>query len=228
MSSRDQLRCFNNVARGTCTNTRAIARQDVESRVLAAMKERFFAKPAFDVFCQAFTQEMNRLVMERRAGLSGAKAELNCVEARQKKLLAMLLDDVIPMEQGRAEMKVLEGRRLELVGQMETADEPPPLLHPNMAATLQQKVAFLAAALDGQSDNHVAAREALRDFLTAIVIPPGDALLEVRGNLGKMLTAAAGGNEALAAAVGSGGSGGVQPAVLAAVECRELSLSITE
>jgi hypothetical protein len=36
------------------------------------------------------------------------------------------------------------------------------------------------------------ARSALRGFIDQIVIPPGDALLEVRGDLGRMLTAAAG------------------------------------
>ena len=34
VSSRDTLRCFNHVARGTCANTRTITRQEVESRVL--------------------------------------------------------------------------------------------------------------------------------------------------------------------------------------------------
>jgi len=62
------------------------------------------------------------------------------------------------------------------------------------------------------------AREALRGFITAIVIPPGDGLLEVRGDLGRMLAAAAGerAGEALAA-VAYDGCGGSQPAISAAV-----------
>jgi len=36
------------------------------------------------------------------------------------------------------------------------------------------------------------ARQALRGFIERIVIPPGDELLQVVGNLGEMLTAASG------------------------------------
>jgi hypothetical protein len=49
------------------------------------------------------------------------------------------------------------------------------------------------------------ARSAIRGFIDRIVIPPGDELLQVVGNLGEMLTAAG-------AAVGKGGCGGAQPA----------------
>jgi hypothetical protein len=71
-----------------------------------------------------------------------------------------------------------------------------------------------ARTLNEQRD---AAREALRGFLDKIVIPPGDGLLQVVGNFGAML-AAAEGRAPRASAVGSVGCGGVQPAVLAAVE----------
>jgi hypothetical protein len=60
------------------------------------------------------------------------------------------------------------------------------------------------------------ARQALRGFIDRIVIPPGDELLQVVGNLGEMLTTAAG-DRIGAAAVGYVGCGGTQPAVLAAV-----------
>ena len=42
LSSHDLLTCFNARDRGTCTNIRSIKRQDVEARVLRAMRERFF------------------------------------------------------------------------------------------------------------------------------------------------------------------------------------------
>ncbi len=84
----------------------------------------------------------------------------------------------------------------------------------------REKVTSLAAALAHDDDTlRESAREALRGFITAIVIPPGNGLLEVRGDLGRMLSAAAGerAGEALAA-VAYVGCGGVQPAVSAAVE----------
>jgi hypothetical protein len=51
------------------------------------------------------------------------------------------------------------------------------------------------------------ALETLRGFIDRIVIPPGDGLLQVVGNLGEMLTAAGGRNgSATVADVGCGGS----------------------
>src|SRR5437016_5092733 len=50
--SGDLLRCFNKTKRGTCSNTRAIKRQELEERVLRALKERFLGDAlAFDEFC---------------------------------------------------------------------------------------------------------------------------------------------------------------------------------
>jgi hypothetical protein len=72
------------------------------------------------------------------------------------------------------------------------------------------------AAFIGDETQRDSARPALRGFIDRIVIPPGEGLLQVVGNLGEMLTAAAGKNGA--AAVAYVGCGGVQPAVLAVVE----------
>jgi hypothetical protein len=63
----------------------------------------------------------------------------------------------------------------------------------------------LAAALEHDAE-HDAARQMLRGFIDRIVIPPGDGLLQVAGNLGEMLTAASGQTGAAAVAyVGCGG-----------------------
>jgi hypothetical protein len=61
--------------------------------------------------------------MEQRGGLTSAKRELARIEARQKKLLDMMLDDAVPVQKGKAEMKALEERRLELDAQLKTAEE---------------------------------------------------------------------------------------------------------
>jgi hypothetical protein len=53
-----------------------IKRQNIEARVLRAMKERLFESCAFAEFCAGFTSELNRLHLEQRAGLSVARREL--------------------------------------------------------------------------------------------------------------------------------------------------------
>jgi hypothetical protein len=98
-----------------------------------------------------------------------------------------------------------------------------PALHPNMAEVFRQKATALAAGLehDGQRDG---ARQVLRGFIDQIVIPSGNGLLQVVANLGAMLDASAGQKMPGRQAVGNVGCGGVQPAVLAAVERRSMKL----
>ena len=50
------------------------------------------------------------------------------------------LDDEIAVDQAKAEMKALDGRRKELEAQLKTSNEPPPLLHPEMARIYRTKV----------------------------------------------------------------------------------------
>ena len=88
-------------------------------------------------------------------------------------------------------------------------DPPKPALHPHIAQVFRHKAAALAAALE-HDEQRDAARLALRGFVEKIVIPPGDGLLHVVGNLGEMLTAASGRNGSDAAPVGYVGCWGSQ------------------
>jgi len=81
------------------------------------------------------------------------------------------------------------------------------VLHPNMAEIFREKASALAAGLqnDDQRDH---ARQALRNFVDKIVIPTGTGLLQVVGNLGAMLDAAAGQRMPGRQAVANVGCGG--------------------
>ena len=107
-----------------------------------------------------------------------------------------------------------------LQARLESADEPPPLLHPGMAELYRQKVSDLAKAVEGP-DTRTEAAEAIRGLIDAIVLTPADAFrlkpeatrageedatavparagrkshpgaltIELRGNLAAMLSAA--------------------------------------
>jgi hypothetical protein len=102
-----------------------------------------------------------------------------------------MLDDEVAVDEGKAEIKALDARRKELQAQLETADEPPPLLHPETAELYRQKVTTLAQALE-RSETRTEATEALRGLIDAIVLTPDEGALriELRGNLAAMLGAA--------------------------------------
>jgi hypothetical protein len=187
---RDRLGCFGTRERGTCTNKLTIPRQEVEARVLTALQEKLLRKDFFEEFCREFAKEMNRLRMEQRASLSGAKRELERIEARRRKLVQSIMDGV-PAAVVKDELIANASRRADLEAQLTTADEPPPLLHPSMADLYRSKVEQLASALQ-REDTRLEASESLRGLVDSIVLTPRDGQLgiELRGNLAAMLTAA--------------------------------------
>jgi site-specific DNA recombinase len=191
MAGKNRLGCFGARDQGRCDNHLTIRRDEVEARVLRALRERLLQQDLFEEFCDEFTREMNRLRMERRASLSSAKREVERIGTRIKKLLNLMLDDEIAVDEGKTEIKTLDARRKELQAQLETVDEPPPLLHPEMAELYRQKVTTLAQALE-RSETRTEAREALRGLIDAITLTPeqGELKIELKGNLAAMLSAA--------------------------------------
>ena len=190
MTGKHRLGCFGARDQGRCDNHLTIRRDEVEARVLKALQEKLLNQELFDEFCQEFTREMNRLRMERRASLSSARREVERIGTRIKKLLNLMVDDEIAVDEGKAEIKALDARRKELQAQLESADEPPPLLHPEMAALYRQKVTTLAHALEA-AETRTEATEALRGLIDAITLIPDQGVLriELRGNLAAMLGA---------------------------------------
>ncbi len=188
--SREQLGCFGARARGTCTNMLTIPRHEVEERVLRGLQEKLMRKDFFEEFCREFAREINRLRMEQRAGRTSAKRELARIEARRKKLVESIMEGV-PASEVKNELIAIADRRGELEAQLNFAQEPPPLLHPTMADLYRSKVEELASALQHE-DTRLQASEMLRGLIDAIVLIPdeGQLLIELRGNLAAMLTAA--------------------------------------
>ena len=210
--SRDEIRCLNYRAAGpsVCTNGRVIKRKEVERRVLAALQRRFFTQERLDEWTRLYVAERNRLRAERRAKLADAPRELASINARSKQILELLLNGFRD-DAWKQELQQIEQRRTELETEIAAgkAEQPLPALHPHMARVFEQKIEQLAAALEHEdAELRETARQALRGFIDRIVIPPGDALLQVVGDLGSMLTAASGRDGSALAAVGNGGCGG--------------------
>src|SRR2546428_1263889 len=166
--SREHLGCFGARGRGTCTNRLTIPRQEVEERVLCALKDKLMRKEFFEEFCREFAKEMNRLRMEQRAGLTAPRRELVRLESRRKKLVEAIVDGVKGSEL-KDRMAQLQDRKEALQKQIDTGHEPPPLLHPSTADIYRTKVEELAAALQ-REDARTEASETLRGLIDAIVL----------------------------------------------------------
>ena len=119
---RDRLGCFGTRERGTCTNTLTIPRQEVESRVLAALQEKLLRQDFFEEFCREFAKEMNRLRMEQRASLNGARRELERVKREIEKVVDAIVEGYRTPEL-KARHDSLQERKNTLLAQVAVADE---------------------------------------------------------------------------------------------------------
>ena len=186
----EPARMFRCPGPGACDNHLTIRRDEIEARVLSALQDKLLRQELFEEFCDEFTREMNRLRMEQRASLSAAEREIERIEVRRKKLVAMVMDGVSPSEV-KDELNANAAKREALKARLAAADAPPPLLHPEMAGLYRQQVKALAQALE-HPETRMEASEAIRGLIDAIVLTPNQAGLqiELKGNLAAMLGAA--------------------------------------
>jgi site-specific DNA recombinase len=186
---RDRLACFSARSRGTCTNRLTISRQEVEERVLLALRDKLMRRDLFEDFCREYVRELNRLRMEHRASLSNGRHELATVEREIRKFIQAIKDGV-PALSIKDELLSLEARKVELQSRIE-APKMRELLHPRMSDVYREKVGSLRRALENE-ESRTGAREAIRALIETILLEPdGDQLrITLKGDLAGMLSAA--------------------------------------
>jgi DNA invertase Pin-like site-specific DNA recombinase len=82
LRGQDRYACSARVTNGSCTNSRSIARTDLEERVLVGLKDRMMAPEIVAEAMRAFAEETNRFNRERRTSGDGWRIELTKVERR--------------------------------------------------------------------------------------------------------------------------------------------------
>ena len=158
----------------------------------------------FKEFCETFTQEVNRLRMERRSSERAAAVELDRVTRDLDTCIDAILRGV-PAERMRERMTQLEVRRSILQARVKAVtSETKPYLHPNMAETYRNRIAGLAQLLKGEDTEARRAQQEVRSLIERIVVTPGPdrAVVEFIGDLGGILTLASEGQFRVAAALG--------------------------
>lgn len=188
MISADLVGCSTARNKGTCDNRKNIRRDQLEARVLNALRHHLMAPALFKEFCDEFTREMNRLRMEGRSSIDAAEAEIKKIDRELDKLMKLIMasgSDDAPTRVMK-QMKDLESRKNELKTFLQEAEEPPPLLHPNMAHHYHVQVDELYAALQEDSEaKRMVAADVIRSLVREIILTPEDDALQidVRGDL---------------------------------------------
>lgn len=95
MISKDLLGCSTVRNKGTCTNRRNIRRDELERRILDALRFNLMDPDLFAVFCSEFIKEMNRARMDSTAAIDAARAEHAKIERELERLLQLYLDAVL-------------------------------------------------------------------------------------------------------------------------------------
>jgi hypothetical protein len=152
---RDRLACFGARSRGTCTNRFTISRQEVEERVLAALRDKLMRRDLFKDFCREYVRELNRLRMEHRT-LSHGRQELAAVEREIRRFIQAIKDGVSALSI-KDELLSQEARKAELL----EAPEMQELLHPRMSDVYREKVGSLCLALESD-ESRTGAADAIR------------------------------------------------------------------
>ena len=187
MISKDLLGCATARNKGTCDNRLNIRRDALETSILTGLNTHLMAPDLFKAFCQEFTQEVNLRRIERSTDLESWRRELERTDRELDKAILAILDGV---SGARLKDKIgtLEARKVELTELLANAQEPPPLLHPNMAEVYHQKIAALYRDLQNEETKTQAA-ETFRSPVSRVdLVPEGGTLaMLLRGDLAAIL-----------------------------------------
>jgi site-specific DNA recombinase len=192
MISASHVGCSTARNKGICSNRAAIKRVELEERVLGALKNKLMDPALFREFCDEFTREMNRLRIEGRASLEAARSEVKRIDRELDTLLDLILKGGAA-EKINAKMVQLEAHKGELERAVAETEEPPPLLHPEMASFYREQVTALHLALGaGDDQDRAEAAERLRSLINKIVLTPenGRLAIDVHGDLAGILAIA--------------------------------------
>ena len=194
MISKDLLGCATSRNKGTCDNRQNIRRDALEASVLGGLRTHLMDPELFKEFCSEFTREVNRLRIERGAGLTVMRAELPRIDRELDKLMKLILasDDIDASKRVMKQMKELETRKEYLEKVLAEAVEPPPLLHPNVAEIYRQRISTLYESLQSEGGKAETA-EAFRTLVDQVTLVPTEDELAIvlRGDLAAILRFAA-------------------------------------
>jgi site-specific DNA recombinase len=171
LRGQDRYGCSNHIMNGSCSNSRTIARETLEARVLEGLRERLMAPEIAAEAMRSYAEETNRLNWERRATGDADRRELEKVERSIKEIVATI-------EGGSGSralvtrLQELEAKEDELKARLAETPVDIPDIHPNVAGIYRRKVERLAEALRKPEERDEAV-DAIRTLMEKIILTPG-------------------------------------------------------
>ncbi|WP_156842860.1 recombinase family protein [Novosphingobium aquimarinum] len=158
--------------KGTCDNRITVSESEIETRVLHALQARLMDKELCAAFCERYTAHLNRVRHEHNAARADYAAELDRVNRRIKKLVQSIMDGV-PGAMVKDEAIELDRRKTELTQILETTEDAPIFVHPNMAHRYSVQIQNLIASME-EPDQRDKSAQVIRKLIDKIVFTPND------------------------------------------------------
>ncbi|RDD96185.1 recombinase family protein [Paracoccus pantotrophus] len=180
-----------NKGEAICTNRATIQREEVESRVLAGLREKLLHPELIAAFIEEYRRAFNEAAGDRSSAQDQAKRDLKQVEKKITGILAAIEDGMYHPSM-KTKMADLETRKTRLTAFLEDTPEPPALrLHPRLSDLYREKIENLSAALK-EPGMKLEATQILRSLIAEIrMVPetsaPGGHEIELLGELAGIL-----------------------------------------
>ena len=173
--------CATFTNKGTCQNRLLVKHQTLEASVLNALQHYLMNQEALGIFCDEYTQHVNRMRMERNANIAGYEAQLVRFEKERKKLVEAILRG-IPGDQLKDDFIDLGMRKKDVEARLAETEEAPVLLHPRMANHYSDTVTRLISSLDSEGLK-AESQELLRTMIDKITLVPNAERTELQIDL---------------------------------------------
>jgi hypothetical protein len=174
---------------GSCSNSRTIAREALEARMLEGLRERLMSPEIAAEAMRAYAEETNRLNWERRSSGDIDRRELDKITRSIKEIVASI-EDGSGSRALAGRLRELEAKEDELTARLAQMPVDIPDIHPNVAGIYRRKVERLAEALRRPEERDEAA-DAIRSLIECIALTPGEKRGELaatlHGDLGTIL-----------------------------------------
>ncbi len=184
-----------NKGESVCANRKTIAKEKLETAILAALQTHLMREDLIETFCSEYAKHLNALRIARDNARESNLAEMKRLDKERQALLKAIREGVDAklvkddLERVTTRLWALEAETKE---EQENEDSKP-LVHPTMAARYQSAVGNLRNALEGE-DQRAEAAEHLRGLIRKIVLTPEpereDLRIDLHGDLAGILSIA--------------------------------------
>lgn len=169
--TRDSYSCSGRRAKAVCSNDRTISREEIESRILTAIKQNLLTPELVAEFTRVYTQEFNRLVAESGSQHAEAAGKLTAV-ARKIAGIMRAIEDGLYQPAMKVRLTELETEKAGLMARQGPAPALSKIsVHPNLAVVYRRKVEELESLLVDE-ERRDEAMELIRSMIDSITLSP--------------------------------------------------------